>query len=380
MAEISVIVPIYNTEQYLERCLRSVMKQSFQDIEILCVDDCSPDQSVAIVERLAREDSRIRLLRHKENLGLGGARNTGIRAAQAPYLASVDSDDRMHPDMLANLRRVAKNKAADVVVCGYARVNNNGDILRETTFKNKTITNSNNNIDIFSVANPAFWNKLWRKSLYADNSIFFPNHVFYQDLATTPRVMHFAKKICFMDDVLYYYNVRAESATHSYSAKHIMDHITVFDILYNFLIENDLFNIYHKKFVRRFDSAIAFHASNVAMSNTDERSRIHHLRLLLMAKFGYHNILEHHVTFMRLDQESLLSFMRSARSMRGIVQTTPEYKNDQIRRKLPYRFFRAFFSPFMSARLQKQLEKDPTTYFANAKHPVARFLRRMISD
>ena len=86
MPKISVIVPVYNTAKYLDRCLDSVVCQTFTDIEILCVDDCSPDNSIEILQRYAERDARVKIFRHSENLGIGGARNTAIKQAQAPYL------------------------------------------------------------------------------------------------------------------------------------------------------------------------------------------------------------------------------------------------------------------------------------------------------
>lgn len=91
MVAVSVIVPLYKTEQFVERCLRSVMAQSFEDIEILCIDDCSPDKSAEIVERLMLEDSRIKLIRHDQNKGLGGASVRQIRCSSALKLPASRS-------------------------------------------------------------------------------------------------------------------------------------------------------------------------------------------------------------------------------------------------------------------------------------------------
>jgi glycosyltransferase involved in cell wall biosynthesis len=115
-----VVVPIHGTESYVERCLRSLMAQSMADLEIVCVDDASPDRSATIVRHLARTDARIRLLRHGRNRGLGGARNTGIAAARGTYVTGVDSDDFVRPTMMEKHWLASANGSIDVVACGIA--------------------------------------------------------------------------------------------------------------------------------------------------------------------------------------------------------------------------------------------------------------------
>ena len=139
--KISVIIPIYNVEEYLDKCLNSVRNQTLKDIEIICVDDCSPDDSYLIVERHAAEDSRISLIRHEKNLGLGGARNTAIRASKADYIASVDSDDYMSLNMLEVLWDASNNGWFDIVGCGYSRVDGDGNILSIVQYDEKQLSN-----------------------------------------------------------------------------------------------------------------------------------------------------------------------------------------------------------------------------------------------
>jgi len=196
--KISVVIPVYNTEKYLRKCLDSVINQTLKDIEIIIVNDCSPDNSEVIIDEYKSKDSRIVYINHKENLGLGGARNSAIAIAKGEYLASVDSDDYILPNMLELLFKTATNSQADIVIFGFQRVNEEGNKLKSQKPKNTTLYNHNNSINIFSTTNPAFWNKLWKKSLYTENNICFPNYVYYQDLATTPRILTKAKKIVFI--------------------------------------------------------------------------------------------------------------------------------------------------------------------------------------
>ena len=107
MAEISVIIPVFNTEQYLDRCLDSVLGQDLEDLEVICVDDVSTDGSAALIQRRARKDSRLRYIRQEVNAGPGQARNRGIDAATGRYVYFLDSDDWIEPDLLSRMLRMA---------------------------------------------------------------------------------------------------------------------------------------------------------------------------------------------------------------------------------------------------------------------------------
>ena len=110
MKKISVIIPIYNVEKYVEECLESVLSSKLDDIEIICVDDASNDGSLYKIEQLSAKDSRIKIIRHEKNMGLSEARNTGLKYATGKYVLFVDSDDFISSDALSILFREAENK------------------------------------------------------------------------------------------------------------------------------------------------------------------------------------------------------------------------------------------------------------------------------
>ena len=114
---ISVIVPVYNVETYLERCIRSILTNTYKDLEIICVNDGSKDSCLKILECLAKEDSRIRII-NQENQGVEIARNTGIKESRGDYIAFIDSDDLIHPQYFETLLNCMEKKSADVVICG----------------------------------------------------------------------------------------------------------------------------------------------------------------------------------------------------------------------------------------------------------------------
>lgn len=113
---ISIVVPIYNVEGYIEECLNSVLSQSYRNIEVICVDDCGKDRSMQIVEHFAKKDGRVKILRHEQNRGLGPARNTGIAAATGEYIFFLDSDDMLYNGTLNQLLIEAYQTNADVVI------------------------------------------------------------------------------------------------------------------------------------------------------------------------------------------------------------------------------------------------------------------------
>lgn len=356
---ISVIVPVHDTERYLERCLRSIMSQTFRDIEILCVDDCSPDGSTAIVERLMAEDPRLRLIRHDRNRGLGGARNTGIAAARAAYVASVDSDDHIAPDMLQRLWDGGGAEGADIVATGIHFVDEAGAIVSgpgRTMFSRHTqrLRAERGQIDIFRPLSMAFWNKLYRRALFLDNDIRFPENLYFEDIATTPRLFAVAREVRMVQGRSYYYLQRPGSITRRMGARHIFDYFTAFDILRAFLRDRALMGRYGQAFVRFVAGNLRFHARHVldlaaagaeggagegpgeglgegpgqglaeglgeagAGGAQDAEALAFYLRLMLMLKDGY---TRHAEALDGLDAEALAGLLQGDRGGRAIAQT-----------------------------------------------------------
>ena len=136
----SVVIPIYNVEKYLVQCLESVVNQTFKDIEIILVDDCSPDNCIKICKDFAAKDNRIKIIQHKKNLGLGGARNTGIDHSSGEYIFFLDSDDWLELDLFEKLAESArKNNYPDLFLIDFKTVNQKtGEIIRNRIKYHKT--------------------------------------------------------------------------------------------------------------------------------------------------------------------------------------------------------------------------------------------------
>lgn len=204
-AKITVIVPIYNVEKYLRRCAKSIIGQTHKNLEIIFVDDGSPDNCGIICDELALEDSRIKVI-HKLNGGLSDARNAGIDIATGDYIGFVDSDDFIHPDMFKDLcERLEKNQA-DIAQCSFQRVNddeykNPGDNVNE-----KILTNLETLNLLFTPYRVDFvvaWDKLYRRELF--NTIRYPKSKIHEDEFTSYKLFYEAKKIVAIEKKYYYY-------------------------------------------------------------------------------------------------------------------------------------------------------------------------------
>ncbi|MCD5380644.1 glycosyltransferase [Candidatus Gracilibacteria bacterium] len=314
---ISVIVPIYNVEKYIDKCLSSIRDQTLQELEILCIDDCSPDNSYKIVEKHAREDSRIRLIRHKVNKGLGGARNTGILAASADYIAAIDSDDTIKADMMERLWSALDNEKHDMVCCGYERLSESGKVLFSQSFDAKII-NIDSNTEIFSVVNISYVNKLWRKNIFFDHDIFFPEHMYYEDLAIVPLLVAKCHSISIIEDCLYEYWERGDSIMATYSSRHVLDFFRVFELHLDFLKDNNSLIEKHSDFVKQVDTHMIYNAKQVVKSSMLEAETRHYLYLFLMMKISF---LDNHLLLATKTRQDLLVLLKTAHSSKELDKT-----------------------------------------------------------
>ena len=226
---ISVIVPIYNVEKYVRKCLDSLAAQTMKEIEVICIDDGSTDRSGEIANEY-RNDERFRII-HTENRGLSAARNMGIDEARAPWIMFVDSDDWVDERFCEIPYRAAIENDADLVIFGRYTVKKNGRIKRSD------VQIHNGLVDEFTAhefGGNAAWNKLYSKSMY--ENIRYPESLLFEDVAITYRIVCIAKQIVMLDDRLYYHVIRPNSITQTHSEKRHKDSLVSNIIKYNDLI------------------------------------------------------------------------------------------------------------------------------------------------
>ncbi len=212
--QISVIVPVYKVEEYIDTCLQSALSQDFDSFEIIAVDDGSPDRCGAILDEYAAKDSRVTVV-HQQNQGLGGARNTGIAYANGEYLLFLDSDDSLQSGALAYLYQTAKEKDADIVWFGIDYVDQTGtvtDHYQASASGVRVVTQDEE--PLLFADNSYICNKFFRKSLFDQTGILFPPRAWYEDLHTLPKLVLAADRIALTDRTFYNYLQRADSIMH----------------------------------------------------------------------------------------------------------------------------------------------------------------------
>lgn len=235
MAKVSILVPIYGVEKFIERCAISLFEQTFDDIEYIFVNDQSKDKSIEILEnvilRYPNRNKNIKIINHIVNKGLAGARNTGIANATGDYILHIDSDDYIELNTIELLYNKAINDNADIVVCNF--------FLEWSHTQKKVIQSFNGNVNIF-IENilagkivTSVWNKLIKRSLYVDNNIHAIEGVnLGEDFVTIPKLIYYSQKISKVSDCLYHYvQINANSYTKKISDKNIENLVSVYSEL-----------------------------------------------------------------------------------------------------------------------------------------------------
>ena len=205
MPKVSVIIPVYNTSEYLGQCLESILMQTLTDIEVICVDDGSTDDSLSCLQGYAFLDGRIKII-HQENAGGGAARNRGLQEATGEYIIFLDSDDFFVPEMLEKMVRQIEETQSDIAVCGHVVFDNSlqqvtqinpidKKYLRQLSWKPEEIIEN-----LFTFCPPAPWCKMIRASLIRDNNLTFDEHAHADDLMFHCLVLAAAQRITMMPD------------------------------------------------------------------------------------------------------------------------------------------------------------------------------------
>jgi len=210
---VSIIVPVYNVEKYIDKCLSSLVNQTLKNIEIIVVNDGSPDNSQKIIDKYVQNYPEIVFSYIKENGGLGDARNYGIARARGEYIGFVDSDDWVDTKMFSTMYEFAKEENADVVLCDLIEINDGwttGNISYGYRGNRQTDTITHYEFMLNSL-NPAFaWNKLYKRTLFHIKK--FPKQ-WYEDMGCTPILLSYANKIAYLPIALYYYRQNIFSIT-----------------------------------------------------------------------------------------------------------------------------------------------------------------------
>lgn len=231
MKKVSVIIPVYNVENYLRKCLNSLVNQTLKDIEIIVVNDGTLDNSQEIIDEYVKKYPKKVVSIIQENGGQGAARNTGLLHAKGEYIGYVDSDDYVEENMYEELYKKAKEEDSDIVICGNNVVKENYDFLSKEDVDKE-----------FLLGKMAVWNKIYKKNIIVDNKIQFRSKVWYEDLDFTMKVYFSSKKISYVDKPLYNYLLREGSTMNNNNIKRNLELIEAFDSLIDYCKDKKIYN------------------------------------------------------------------------------------------------------------------------------------------
>ena len=209
--KVSIVVPVYNTEKYLKRCIDSLLNQKFNDYEIIVINDCSPDNSEDIIKSYS--DKKINYIKNDKNKGIGYNRNLGIKNAKGKYICFIDSDDYVSNDFLDKMYNYASSNDLDLVVCDY--MYKDEDTNKETLFKLESfdITNLDERPDLLYKIPLGPCNKLYKKDMLIKNNIYFEEKLKYEDVSFVASSLYYSNSIGKIDEILNFFSTRSKSET-----------------------------------------------------------------------------------------------------------------------------------------------------------------------
>ncbi|WKX27168.1 glycosyltransferase family 2 protein [Tatumella ptyseos] len=263
--KVSVIVPVYNVESYVEDCIDSLINQDFDSYEVIIVDDGSQDQSINLISRMIQRNDNFKIVK-KVNGGLSSARNYGMNYIKGEFFTFVDSDDILD----VNFLKRTYNSIGDADLCctGYNEISESGNYIK-TTINNFDIDKQYENIVEAIDFIPNAWGKLYKKSSFIE--IKYPEGMLFEDFAISYEVF-FNKKIIFLDDPLYNYRIRAGSIMREFNDKVISHKMLILERMKKFLIRNKIFNKYKFNYIDSYNFHGVFVTSCMIMNQRPENA------------------------------------------------------------------------------------------------------------
>ena len=269
--QISLVIAIYNLEKYLRECMDSVLNQTFQDFEVICVNDGSTDGTLEILNEYADKDHRIKII-NQQNQGAGAARTRGLREVQGKYFQMLDGDDYFEPNMLEKLYNLAEKHGADIAACSSRKVDDFGNITESRnpnspidlwkTPLNKPFSYKDFPEDIFSLIGYVPWNKLYLTSMAKENSLEYPSIVGGEDMAFVLMALACAKKVVVIDDELINYRFNRPGSVYTYRANHASDMVRTAGLVKDFLEKKGLYQELKISHKNAFTTAIRWELSH----------------------------------------------------------------------------------------------------------------------
>lgn len=266
--KISLIIPVFNVEKYVNKALESVLAQTFTDYEVIMVNDGSTDNSLAILRKYAQKHENFHLIDLCHG-GLGKVRNAGVYAAKGEYVAFLDSDDFLASNFLEVLYTTAVEKGADIASCNFYLHYDKGCKKLFMPFTAKTGVYSSEAALQKLILDTTFhffmWNKLFKRELFTRNDIKFYD-MYFEDVTMCPQLFYYANKVAFVNKPLYYYRRHKDSIISTIDAPKINDYIKAMGITRNFLEEKNVYETYRKAF-KTYAFRFKFHMGYCIFAN-----------------------------------------------------------------------------------------------------------------
>ncbi len=266
--KVSVVIPIYNTEEYLRECLDTVVGQTLKEIEIICVDDGSTDSSLEIIKEYAAKDNRITII-CQANLYAGVARNAGLAVAKGETIIWLDSDDYYKPEMLEKLYNKLIETNSDIAICQYKEINpTNEQVSKCDKINKKTTTFSKDTVkNIFTFFRVKPYNKLYSFNFIKNNNFKYSNSKISNDLAFSLTSRLLAKDISAVHEVLAAHRTISNASITKSRFKHMQEAPFVVEEIFNFLVNNNFLPKYKEAFITRITKLDYFYELNFPVDN-----------------------------------------------------------------------------------------------------------------
>ena len=318
--KISVIIPVYNVEEYLRECLDSVVNQTLKDIEIICINDGSTDKSLEILEEYKNKENRITILT-QSNSGAGVARNNGLKVANGEYIAFLDGDDFYKNDFCEKMYNKAKENNADIVVCSANSYNFSTKAYKTIPEALKIENLPQNEIfnyidmpeNIFNTFHNWNWNKIFRTDFVKNNNLKFQKLFRTNDLYFTCTALVVANRITTINEQLV--NYRIDNCTSSQATNHLypLDFIKAFFELRKFLVEKNLYEKTHISYLNWLIDGCLYNINSQKKSNTKKqiiksiRENVSDLGLQNLSKLEKSKLANHKILYKKLYPMSFLN-------------------------------------------------------------------------
>jgi glycosyltransferase involved in cell wall biosynthesis len=265
--KLSIILPVYNVEKYIAKCINSILNIPDNNFELIIVDDCGKDNSIAIAQNILKNTNIIyQVIKHSQNSGLAIARNTGLKHASGEYIYFLDSDDYIDSDLFYTFFNQGYKSQSDILIGDYFFVKDTG-IIKNTSIKEEIFTLNGPNFfkKYYNKSGTVIWRHIYKHNFLKSNKLTFSNLRFQEDSEFSPRALYKAKTITYIPTAFYYYRIRNDSLmTVDYNSQRFYDNLKVVNYLYDFVKQENIQSTYKQAFYNQANATFLYNIAAYA--------------------------------------------------------------------------------------------------------------------